>query len=193
MKNIINEEIQTAIKELNNQRMILHSTDTLPGIACDATSDNAIKKVTQIKNRKGPFSIILSSINQIERYACLDTFSIEIINKILPGPFTVLLKNNYKNKLSNLVTENSNFIGIRIPKHYFTIELSKIFKKPIITTSINLTSEKPLRNLNKIPNDFKNILVYNDKITRESKGSTILDISNQKITILRQGDGIYKK
>ena len=182
-----------AVKLLKNEDVIIHSTDTLPGFACDATSDNAIEKIISMKNRKGPFSIIINSIHEIEKYAKLNVMQLKKIKKILPGPFTILLNNNNNNNLSKLVTPGSDLIGFRIPNHTFTMQLTKKFKNPIITTSINLTGQQPIINLQKVPKEFKSIHVYDDQNIKESKGSTILNFTNKKITILRDGDGIYKK
>ena len=193
MRHNLSNDINLAVRLLEKKEIIIHSTDTLPGLACDATSDRAINKIIRLKNRTGPFSIIVNSIEDIKNYSIFNDRQIMLIRKILPGPFTVLLRNNEKNELSKLATNESILIGFRIPNHNFTNQLSKRFNKPIITTSINLTGQAPVIDLKKIPNDFKHLHIYNDGNKKLSKGSTILDFSNKKITILRNGDGIYNK
>ena len=193
MKYNLSDDINRAVELLEKKEIIIHSTDTLPGLACDATSDKAINKIIQLKNRTGPFSIIVNSIEDIKNYSIFNDVKITLIKNILPGPFTVLLKNNNKNNLSKLATNQSPLIGFRIPNHNFTNQLSKKFNNPIITTSINLTGQNPVIDLKKIAKNFKDIYIYNDGIKKLSKGSTILDFSNKKITILRNGDGIYNK
>ena len=171
---------------------IIHSTDTLNSLSADATNSDTIQKIINFKERKGPFSIMLSSIQDINKYAEIDNKTFKIIKKILPGAFTVLLKKKKKNNLSNLVFEKSNLIGVRVPKHFFTIKLIETFKRPIITTSLNKTGEIPILNLKNIDNIYKDILIFDDDKKKKSKGSTILDLSNNQIKILRDGDGIYK-
>tara|TARA_Y100001968_G_scaffold182148_1_gene166799 strand:+ start:181 stop:759 length:579 start_codon:yes stop_codon:yes gene_type:complete len=178
-------------KDALNNNFIVHSTDTLNSLSADATSDNCIQKVIDFKNRGGPFSIILNSINNIFEYAEINNNQFKLVKQLLPGPFTVLLKAKNSN-LSKLVTENSNLIGIRIPNHKFTLNLIEKFKNPIITTSLNKTGERPISNLKKIAKIYPDILIFDDKKKRESKGSTILDISKNEIKIVRYGDGEYK-
>ena len=182
--------ISEAIKGLKNN-FIVHSTDTLNSLSADATSDRCIQTVIDFKQRKGPFSIIVNSIKDIPKYANVNITQLNIINQVLPGPFTILLEAN-KNNLSKLVMEGSNLVGIRIPNHKFTLDLIKEFKKPIITTSLNKTGEAPISNLKKVTKIYSDILIFDDEKERQSKGSTILDISKNEIKIVRNGDGVYK-
>ena len=185
--------IRTISKALEGLKhnFIIHSTDTLNSLSADATSNKCVQKVINFKNRKGPFSIILNSINNIAEYAEIDNNQLKLVKKLLPGAFTVLLKSK-ESYLSKLVTENSNLIGIRIPDHKFTLDLINQFKKPIITTSLNKTGKKPISNLKKIAKIYSDILIFDDEKEKQSKGSTILDISKDEIKIVRYGDGIYK-
>ena len=185
--------IRTISKALEGLKhnFIVHSTDTLNSLSADATSNKCVQKVINFKNRKGPFSIILNSINNIAEYAEIDNNQLKLVKKLLPGAFTVLLKSK-ESYLSKLVTEDSNLIGIRIPDHKFTLDLINQFKKPIITTSLNKTGKKPLSNLKKIAKIYSDILIFDDEKEKQSKGSTILDISKDEIKIVRYGDGIYK-
>ena len=187
------KSIASAVKALKEEKFIIHSTDTIPGLACDATSDKAIKNIIELKNRRGPFSIIVERIRDIKNYSIINNDQLDIISNLLPGPFTVLLKNNKKNDLSKLVTEDSELIGFRIPNHAFSNNLIKEFKTPIVTTSVNTTGQKPIIDLKEIPDNFKHILVYDDEKRKLSKGSTILNFSNKKATIVRYGDGKYQE
>ena len=185
------QNIDLAIEHLEQNKLIIHSTDTIPGLAADATSNIALKSLIKLKGRPGPYSIIVSSIQDIEEYAILDKNLIKKINSVLPGPFTILLKNNQENKLSHYALGNSNLIGFRIPIHPFTNLLSSRFKKPIITTSLNLTGEQSIINLEKVSEHFKELVIFDDKKRKASNGSTILNFSSEIVTIIRKGDGEY--
>ena len=65
------------------------------------------------------------------------------------------------------------------------------YTKPIITTSVNLHGQKALNNIDEIQKRFFNIDIYAGNINNKSKGSTILDFTEENINIVRQGDGIY--
>lgn len=185
--------LKTAIRELNDGNIIIHSTDTLPGLAVDATNDIALKKLIKLKGRGGPFSIIVTSIGMISEYSFVSELNEGIINKILPGPYTVLLKNNNKNKLSNYVVEKSELIGFRIPKHSFSQNLVKGLNRPIVTTSFNITGQESILELEKVSEHFKEIVIFDDERRAPSKGSTILDLSQQNMKIIRKGDGDLPK
>ena len=185
--------LKTAIRELNDGNIIIHSTDTLPGLAVDATNDIALKKLIKLKGRGGPFSIIVTSIGMISEYSFVSELNEVIINKILPGPYTVLLKNNNKNKLSNYVVEKSELIGFRIPKHSFSQNLVKGLNRPIVTTSFNITGQESILELEKVSEHFKEIVIFDDERRAPSKGSTILDLSQQNMKIIRKGDGDLPK
>ena len=187
------ENISIAIKNLADSNIIAHSTDTLPGLAADATNSNAINKIIKLKKRSGPYSIIINSLGDIKKYAIINQKKMDEIKKLLPGKFTILLKNSHNHNLSKLALGNSELIGFRIPEHDFTNELVHKFKKPIITTSLNVTKQESITNLKTASIDFKDLVIFDDEINRDSKGSTILDFSSDTIKIIRYGDEIYKE
>ena len=188
---IQNNKIDNAINTLKNGNVIIYETDTLYGLGADATNNLAVEKINNLKKRKTPLSIMLDSIEAIEKYANINTFVRNKLIEIFPGPFTVLLEKR-KTDLCDLVTNNSNKIGIRIPNNKFCIELLKKYKKPIITTSVNIHGYKALNNIDEIEDIFFNINIYKGEVKENSKGSTILDFTANPPNIIRQGDGVYK-
>ena len=187
------DNIPIAVKHLENADLIVHSTDTLPGLAADATNSHAINKIVKLKGRPGPYSIIIKSLNDIKKYAIVNNKKMTAIKKLLPGKFTILLKNNHNHNLSKLALGDSELIGFRIPNHNFTSQLVSKFKTPIITTSLNVTTHESITDLKTASIDFKDLVIFDDKIKRTSKGSTILDFSSDEVKVIRYGDEIYKK
>ena len=122
-------------------------------------------------------------------------FSYEVekkIDSLLPGPFTMIL-NRKKSNLSKLVYLDLSTIGVRIPNHNFPLEIVKAFKKPIITTSVNVHNQKSLNDFKEIKNQFKDIHIFVDEeLKNNSKGSTIIDCTSEDFSILRMGDGVFK-
>ena len=139
-----------------------------------------------MKQRKAPLSIILSNIDKINTYANIKKQT-TIINDILPGKYTLLFEAK-KHNLSKLIQNDSKLIGIRIPNHKFTINLVKSLQTPIITTSINVHGQKPLIDLDEIERTYPIMKIFYDKKKLDSKGSTILDLSKNKIHVVREGD-----
>ena len=182
--------LDSAINTLNEQELIIYPTDTLYGLGADATNTLAIKKINEIKSRNTPLSIMIGDIKKIEEYAEYDFNAMEQIKKILPGPFTILLKAK-KSNLSYLVQNNSKKIGIRIPNHKFCLNLLKQYQKPIITTSVNKHGLESLNDAEEIEKGFSNINIYQGKVNKKSKGSTIIDFTKKEPEVLREGDGKF--
>ena len=89
-KKLTSEEIENLKTEV-----FIYPTDTIYGIGCDATNDKLVEKIREIKQRENkPFSIIAPSVQWI-----LDNFNVNVrlIDKYLPGPYTLLLEKKQKN------------------------------------------------------------------------------------------------
>jgi len=184
------KQIISAIKTLDIGNILIYPTDTLYGLGADATNTSAIEKINKLKKRKTPLSIMIASLNEIEKYAIINSDTKKELKKIFPGPFTALLKSK-KTNLSYLVQNQSDKIGIRIPNHPFCLELLNEYKKPIITTSVNTHGETPLNNINEIEKKFSKINIYYQNNNLDSKGSTIIDFTKKPPVIIRMGDGNY--
>jgi len=184
------KQINSAIKTLDTGNILIYPTDTLYGLGADATNTSAIEKINKLKKRKTPLSIMISSLNEIEKYAIINSNTKKELKKIFPGPFTALLQSK-KTNLSYLVQNQSDKIGIRIPNHPFCLDLLNEYKKPIITTSVNTHGEKPLNNIDEIEKKFSKINIYYQNNNLDSKGSTIIDFTKKPPILIRIGDGNY--
>jgi len=183
----ISGNILKASELILNGEIIIYPTDTLYGFGVDATNTIAIKKLNQLKNRETPYSVIVSSLDMLKKYAVLTSEVEEKISPLLPGSITVIL-NKLKSDLSLLVTPNLDTLGIRIPNHNFILDVVKKINRPIITTSINIHGEEALNDINDIISKYHHMNIFKDNIIRESKGSTIIDFSKKPFKILREGD-----
>ena len=183
----IQDNLGLAKKALLNGEPIIYPTDTLYSFGALANNSNTINKINSMKNRISPLSIIVENKSKIKKYSYLNKQSQNTINDILPGKYTVLLKAK-NHELSQLIQNDSELIGIRIPKHEFCIKLVSSLSFPIITTSVNTHGEKPLTNVADIENIYPDIKIFYDKRTLNSKGSTILDLSENSIKVIRKGD-----
>ena len=116
IKNIsaTSKNAKAAVNQLKEGNIIVYPTDTLYGFGVDASNETAIIKLNKLKERAQPLSILLSNINEIDKYAELNDYSRTKIFNLLPGPYTVLLKSKNNPKISKLVQASSNLIGIRV-------------------------------------------------------------------------------
>jgi len=189
MLKAIYKNIDKAKNHLLNGYPIIYPTDTLYSFGAIANDDVTIKKINELKKRTSPISIIVSNIKKIEKYGHVHSKHKELINNIFPGKYTILLKAK-KHSLSKLIQNKSNLIGIRIPEELFCTKLVSALSIPIITTSINEHGNPPLTNVEIIKKTYPKIQIYYSKRNLDSKGSTILDLSDdQSINTMRQGDG----
>ena len=85
-------KINNALEQLRKGNIIIYPTDTIYGFGVDATNSLSIKKLNILKGRQTPLSIMINNIKSIEKYAFLDQKQSLSISKILPGPYTILLK-----------------------------------------------------------------------------------------------------
>ena len=182
--------IDLAKTTLENGDVIVYPTDTLYGFGVDATNTEAIQRLNRLKGRVKPLSIVLESVDHIHDFAEFDDEIKSEIDKLFPGAYTVLLPSK-KSDLSPLVQNGFPNIGVRIPDHFFPVQLVKLLGKPIITTSINRHGNEPLNDVAQVEIDFPNVDIFEDSNHIQSKGSTIIDYSMSPPIVFRDGDGPY--
>lgn len=178
-------DLKYALNQLKKGHLVVYPTDTIYGIASDINNAEALKKVFEVKNRSldKPISICLHDFEQLEQVAQMDDILKDIVHKLLPGPYTLLLKK--QNTISSLLTSNSDIIGIRIPDNEICFELTKYF--PITSTSANLSNKKTPNNIPEIISQLNDdISVYLDVgLIESNKPSTIIDLTDKKPKIIR--------
>ena len=134
------------IEKIKNGKIFVYPTDTVYGLGCDANNIKAVEKLKKIKGRDGkkPLSIIAPSKSWILENLITTK---ERLDKYLPGNYTLILRKKDSKFLTH--ASNTDTLGVRIPKHEFT-EIIKKAGAPFITTSANLTGEKPASEFSEI-------------------------------------------
>ena len=133
------DDIQTCVKVLREGGLILYPTDTIWGIGCDATNNEAVKKIYALKKRDpGKSMLVLTSdANMVDRYVNDFPDIAEELFDTTDSPLTIILPDAV-NLASDLPAENGS-IGIRIPDDPFCQELLRRFRRPIVSTSANFS------------------------------------------------------
>ena len=149
--------IEMAVNSLNNGDVIVYPTDTLYGFGVDATNSDAIQKLNRLKGRSQPLSIVLEKVSQISKFASITSEIEAELESLFPGEYTVLLP-SIDSELSPFVFNSSPLVGIRIPFHFFPLQLVHVFGKPIITTSINRHGNTPLNDVTQVELDLQDQL-----------------------------------
>lgn len=171
---------------------IVYPTDTLYGLGANSFNKDAVLKVFKIKkqNRNKPISVIVKDMEMAKKIACIDSKVEKFLNRIWPGPITVILKK--KDIIPYILTGNGETIGIRIPKSDFISKLAESLDFPITATSANISGENNLLDSNEIIEKFSNCEFSPDLFIdygeiKNFTASTIVDLSSGTPKILREG------
>ena len=187
------ENLEKALNVLKSGNIIIYPTDTLYGFGVDASNKKAIDKLNKLKNRKQPLSILLKDMMEIDNYGIINNKTKEKISKILPGPYTLLVKSKYNPNICNLVQGESKLIGLRIINMDFCNNIISQLGRPIVTTSINKHGMPSMTKLDEMQKIFPSIPIFYNKKNLISNGSTIIDFSQTPEKVIRWGDGKYNK
>jgi len=188
-----NKIINRTVNVLQNGGLIIFPTDTVYGLLCDATNEQAVKKLIQFKNRPAGKAIsVFSNFELINQLVKVNNHQLAILKQFLPGPFTIILPS--KNNVNKLLESETGALGIRIPMYQYIEVLTNTFKKPITATSANLAGRSPHYSaeslLSELTGKQKELidLVVDAGTLPRNKPSTVVDLSKNDVRILRHGD-----
>ena len=184
-------DIKKALEVLKSGGVILYPTDTIWGIGCDATNIEAVKRVYKIKNREDSKSMLVLMENQalLEQYVNnVPEIAWDLI-ELSTTPLTIIYE-NAKNLAPNLIAEDGS-IGIRFTKEIFTSQLIQLFRKPLVSTSANISGEKSPAFFNEVSEEIKARVDYivqyrQDDITPATPSSIIKLGAGGRIDIIRK-------
>ena len=184
------EDIENALEVLNNGGVILYPTDTIWGIGCDATNQEAVEKVYKIKKREDSKAllVLLENPNRLSYYIeDVPEIAWDLID-VNDKPMTIIYP-GARNLAKNLIAEDGS-LGIRITEEDFTKRLIQKFKKPIVSTSANISGEKTAQNFSEISNEIIEavdyIVQYRQDDLSKAQASNIIKLGvNGEINIIR--------
>jgi L-threonylcarbamoyladenylate synthase len=182
--------IETAVEALKNSGVIVCPTDTMYGFSGDATKEDVVVKIQTIKKRseEKPFLVLVSDIEMLEKYAHVTQLARLLLKKFQYSSLTILLRAK-DNQLQSVQSEDG-YVGFRIPNDLFCVELVKSFKKPLISTSANVSGTMCISNIGRIIETWKgsgvSLFIYGDE-GQEQLPSTIVDVRGGKVTLVREG------
>lgn len=182
-------DIDKICNELEKGNLVITPTDTIYGIMGDATNEETIKKIYKVKQRSysKPLILLMDSYEMMKEYTQnISKQEDELIKEFMPGLVTIILEKN--NKVSNLITANTNYIAIRIPDNQDVLKIINKFGKPVISTSANISEEDAITSVDLLDKNLKNNIDYiYDGGKLSSVSSTIVKFDQNKLKILREG------
>ena len=149
------DDIVKAVEVLRSGGIILYPTDTIWGIGCDATNAAAVSRIYEIKKRQDTKSmlVLMENPNLLNSYISeVPEIAWELI-EVADTPLTIIYP-GAKNLAANLLA-NDGSIGIRITNEAFTQQLIQRFRKPVVSTSANISGEISPRNFAEISEEIK--------------------------------------
>lgn len=154
------EEIQHFATALKAGKTLLYPTDTVWGIGCDATNENAVKKIYQIKQRAESKSLIIlvDSLEMLKIY--VDAIPKKVIEILASATKPTTIIYNSPEKLAKNIIAKDNTVAIRIVENDFCKALIKEFGKPIVSTSANISGEPTPKSFAEISNAILDSVDY---------------------------------
>lgn len=184
------EEINKAIEVLEKGRLILYPTDTVWGIGCDATNEEAVKNVYRLKQREDSKALICLVANDfmLEKYISkVPEVAWDIIE--LSEKPTTIIYDNPMGIAKNLVADD-NTLAVRIASDKFCQYLINKFKKPIVSTSANISGEATPKSFNEISRHISKGVDYVVNLHRDKKNgppSSIIKLGNDgTVKVIRE-------
>lgn len=170
------------MSEMEEGCVFIYPTDTVYGIGCDATNLIAVNKIRELKKIDDrPLSIIAPSKDWIKENFYYDDDWLDN----LPGPYTLVMK--LKNKeLLKFGISNNDSIGVRIPNHWISSFVEK-FKKPVITTSANITGKKTIEKIDELDESFKQEICFVvDQGELKGSASDIVYLDKDEVSVKKR-------
>ncbi len=187
----LDQTIAEVIAVLRSGGIILYPTDTVWGIGCDATSEEAVAKIYALKNSEDKKSMLVlcHDPNQIVRYVNKAPAVAFEVMEMSEKPLTAILP-GAAGLAPNLIPEEKT-LGVRIPDHEFCEKLLYKFGRPIVSTSANISGEPTPKRFNEIDREIVEGVDYvvhprfEGKPTRCPSSIIAFGVDNS-VTIIRQ-------
>lgn len=183
-------KLKEPAKIIKHGGIVVFPTETVYGIGTNGLNEKAVKKLYAIKQRplSKPISLLVNSIDMINEIA-KDITKLEyaLIKEFFPGPLTIILKK--KEIVPDIVTANSDTVGVRMPANEIALKLIEYSEVPIATPSANISGRTSGTNIDDIMKDFDGKVDWciDDGPSKIGLASTIVQVVNGIPNILRQG------
>ena len=194
---VINEQnpqlrlINKAKEVLEDGGVIIFPTDTVYAYGCDIRDKHAIERIYRLKkmDKHKPLSFIFTEISEINDYARnISNEAYKIMKKAFPGPYTFIF--NASKLVPKFVVTNQKTLGVRIPDNNIAINLVKALGRPILATSVSDLNGEYILEPSDLEKRYKNeVDLVIDCGPKISSPSTIVDMTEDKFRVIREGKG----
>ena len=154
------EDIKKACQVIREGGVILYPTDTIWGIGCDATNEDAVRRVYEIKQRQDSKAmlVLVDSSVKVDFYVRdVPEVAWDLID-LADKPLTIIYS-GARNLAANLLAEDGS-VGIRVTNEDFSKRLCQQFRKAIVSTSANISGQPSPKNFSEISEEVKSAVDY---------------------------------
>ena len=181
MDSALNNDLTNCLEVLKRGGVIIYPTDTVWGIGCDATNSKAVKRIYEIKRRADSKALItlVDSVAALERVVDeVPEVGYQLV-EVAVDPLTVVYDRGI-GVAPELLAEDGS-IGVRITSEEFSRELCRRFRRPIVSTSVNVSGEPSPKSVDEITPELLSAADYVCESGRDkpwaSKPSTVIKLS----------------
>jgi L-threonylcarbamoyladenylate synthase len=188
--------IKKAKKYLDRNHCIAVPTETVYGLAGNAYSDKAVKKIFKLKKRptNNPLIVHYYDVNKLKEDCHINDNFIQLYKKFSPGPITFVLKLKNDSKISKFVTNKQKSLAVRFPKHHLFRKLLKNLKYPLAAPSANISTRLSSVKASDVKEEFGSKVQYvlNGGKCQIGLESTIVNLTNKPVLLRFGGLDISK-
>jgi L-threonylcarbamoyladenylate synthase len=183
------EAVSVAAQIVKGGGVVAIPTDTVYGLGCDPTSDKAVGRLFEIKDRQAkPVPVLCSGPDIVERLVELNEAAKTLAKLYWPGALTIVAPLKKGGRLSPLLHQGSEHLGVRVPKSEVCVELAGRVGGAVTGTSANLSGRPSCRTAAQVVESLNGrIELVIDGGKLQGRESTVVRVSGETVEVLREG------
>ncbi len=168
--------------------VVVYPTGTVYGLGCDIHQKRAVERIYQLRQLKKdhPLSFVCPDLSKIARYAYVDDFAYRIMKRLIPGPYTFVLRAT--RDVPKILLRKRKTVGIRVPDHPVAHALIEELGSPIVSTSAMFDGQA-LNDPDELHARFPQVDAFIDAGWGGIEPSTVIDLTGTEAVVLREGAG----
>ena len=180
--------VHQVVEVLRRGGVIVYPTGTVYGLGCDIHQKRAVERIYQIRRLKTdhPLSFMCADLSKIARYAYVDDSAYRIMKRLVPGPYTFVLRAT--REVPKLLVRKQKTVGIRVPNDVVAQALLQELGSPIVSTSAMIDGQV-LNDPDELHARFPHVDAFVDAGWGGIEPSTIVDLTGSEPVVLREGAG----
>jgi tRNA threonylcarbamoyl adenosine modification protein (Sua5/YciO/YrdC/YwlC family) len=180
--------VHQVVEVLRRGGVIVYPTGTVYGLGCDIHQKRAVERIYQIRRLKTdhPLSFMCADLSKIARYAYVDDSAYRIMKRLVPGPYTFVLRAT--REVPKLLLRKQKTVGIRVPNDAVAQALLQELGSPIVSTSAMIDGQV-LNDPDELHARFPQVDAFVDAGWSGIEPSTVVDLTGSEPVVLREGAG----